>query len=568
MIVERSVRGRPFASRRVARRTFVRGSAAAGLATGVVTLAGCATPPNARTVAPTAAAAAPPAAAAATVAPTAPAVKLGGTFRAYSSSETPDLDPHLQGTSLHHVSGPGIVFSKLVQNRADVPPGSSIPTGDLAESWEQPDELTYIFKLRPNVKWQNIAPVNGRELVAADVKFSFERQIALKINASRLPQGARIEVIDPKTIKIVTAKPDADLLVGLAYYTNKIIPKETVDLKGDLKEGPLIGTGPWILEKWDKDKLTSLVKNPDYYAKGYPRVDRIEFNRIYDTATAMAAMRANALDAVSGTFLTRVEGEPLAKADPRIVLETYKDFRGMPIEGNMAKPPLNDPRIRQAVFKAIDKQAIVQGVFGGDGWFSIGVGLPSADFLLPEAEMAALYKQDLEGARRLLAQANATNLPELEISVLGVGTLNKDAAELVQADLRKLGITSVIKIAPSTGAWTAAYADGAFDLNLGTGGVSSLNSDLYQYYHSSSTRQGPKVQDPALDALIDKQAVMVKDPDGRKKIVQDIQRHILTNAYRFNLASAYSASLRWSYVKDYFYMLLREETFPRLWLDK
>src|SRR5262249_54385419 len=144
-MVERLVGGRPFASRRVTRRAFVRGSATAGLATGAVSLAGCATAPIGSSLAPTAAppvgAAAPPAGASAAPppAPTTPAVKLGGTFRAYSSSETPDLDPHLQGTSLHHVSGPGIVFSKLVQNRADVPPGSSIPTGDLAESWEQPD---------------------------------------------------------------------------------------------------------------------------------------------------------------------------------------------------------------------------------------------------------------------------------------------------------------------------------------------------------------------------------------------------------------------------------------------
>src|SRR5205823_3608385 len=83
---------------------------------------------------------------------------------------------------------------------------------DLAESWEQPDELTYVFKLRPNAKFQNIAPVNGREVVAEDVKYSFERQIALKINAGRLPQFARIESVDAKTVKIVTPKPDADFL--------------------------------------------------------------------------------------------------------------------------------------------------------------------------------------------------------------------------------------------------------------------------------------------------------------------------------------------------------------------
>src|SRR5262245_30147274 len=99
---DRAQPGRPNTpwSRHVTRRTFVRGSTAAGLATGVVTLAGCATTPSASTTAATPAApAAPGAAAAATAAPTAPSVKLGGTFRAYSSSETPNLDPDLNGTS-------------------------------------------------------------------------------------------------------------------------------------------------------------------------------------------------------------------------------------------------------------------------------------------------------------------------------------------------------------------------------------------------------------------------------------------------------------------------------------
>src|SRR5690349_7299424 len=102
-MVERVGEGRPKVSpgRRVTRRAFVRGSAAASLATGVVSMAGCA-PTAGSSLAPTAAPAAAAPAAAATAAPAAPSVKLGVTFRAYSSSETPNLDPDLNGTSLHH----------------------------------------------------------------------------------------------------------------------------------------------------------------------------------------------------------------------------------------------------------------------------------------------------------------------------------------------------------------------------------------------------------------------------------------------------------------------------------
>src|SRR2546426_950533 len=115
---------------------------------------------------------------------------------------------------------------------AYVSAGGAAPAADLAASWEQPDDVTYLFKLQPGVKFQNIAPVNGRPVTANDVKFSFERQIALKTNAGRLPAIDRIEVVDPQTVKIVSPKPDADFLVSLAFASNRIVPHETVEAKG------------------------------------------------------------------------------------------------------------------------------------------------------------------------------------------------------------------------------------------------------------------------------------------------------------------------------------------------
>src|SRR5207245_1014099 len=119
----------------------------------------------------------------------------------------------------------------------------------------------YIFKLRPNAKWQNIPPVSGREVVADDIKYSYERQIALKFNAGRLPAIDKIEVVNPTTLKLTSPKPDADFLTTLSFSYNKIVPHETVELKGDLTEGPVIGSGPWILDAWDKNSVVRLKKN-------------------------------------------------------------------------------------------------------------------------------------------------------------------------------------------------------------------------------------------------------------------------------------------------------------------
>jgi peptide/nickel transport system substrate-binding protein len=561
-------RSNTISGRRFGRRAFV-GGAAAGAASGIVSLAGCAvTPlPPAATSAPVVA---PPTTAAAAPVPTAtaPRLKLGGTFRVSTQTETPNLDLHQVSTTTLLVYGPGVAYSRLLQYRADVKPGETVPTADLAESWDQPDERTYVFKLRRNAKYQNIAPVNGRAVTAEDVKFSFDRQIALRANSARLPKLDKVEVVDPYTVKLTAPTPDADFLVTLANTYNKVIPKETVDLKGDLKEGPIIGSGPWIYDKWQKDSLSSVTKNPDYYLSGYPRVDRLEVPRIADVATVNSGFRAKGLDVVGGASLTFEEADRIRKAEADAVFESYKTPQGVWLMTNSKRAPFTDIRARQAIFKAIDKQAIMDTLFSGQAWYYPGVPMPSEDYYLPEAEAKQLHRQDLEAARQLLAQAGGAP-PELEIYALGFGTTYKDTAELIQADLKKIGVNTRIKLSESNAAFTQiVVTEGNFDLAVSTAGPVSTNAELYRRYHSTATQNAAVVKDPAFDAMIDKQATLVKDPEGRKKLLLDIQRYIITNAQALHLLGTIAPSLRWKYVQDFFYVTNMEETFTRLWLDK
>jgi ABC-type transport system substrate-binding protein len=558
--------------RRIHRRAFVRGTAVAGAVAGIASLAGC-SPPISTAPATSSAAVAPtppPAAAQPTPAATATAqAKLGGTFRISTQGETPSLDLHQVPTLVLH-TGPAIAWSKLLQYRTDVQPGELVPTADLAASWEQPDDVTYLFKLQPGAKFQNIAPVSGRPVTADDVKFSFERQIALKTNAGRLPLIDKIEVVDPQTVKIVSPKPDADFLVSLAYASNRIVPHETVEAKGDLTEGPIIGSGAWIFDQWDRNKVSSSVKNPDYYLKGFPRIDRVEIPRVPDPATVIAAFRAKQLDTVGGSLLNAQDAEALRKTNPEVVLETYNEVTGgITLMLNGTKAPLSDLRVRQAIFKAIDKQAIASTIYNGKAWYFAGVRMPRKDFYLPEADVLALYKQDQAAARQLLTQANATNLPEFEIYALGFGNTYKDAAELVQADLAKVGIKTRIKVSDSNTAWTAAmFVDGTFDIAVGAYTPISPNADLFANYLGSAVRNPTKIKDAALDAKINQQAVMVKDPEGRKKILLDIQRTIIEQGQFMALVGNQPNVVRWPYLKDFFIGSSIEEAYTRLWLDK
>jgi peptide/nickel transport system substrate-binding protein len=565
-----------FWERRLGRRRLLRGAALAGAATGVVSLAGCArtAPPSASeaTASPAAPTSAAPAPSVAAAQPSAtPRAKYGGAFRHAGIADTASLDTHQTVTGYLHVWGPGVAYSKLLQFKADPPVKALeiVPVGDLAESWDQPDDTTYVFKLRKDAKFHNIAPVNGRPVVAQDVKLSFERQIALKVNASNLPAGAKFEAVDPQTLKITLERPDADILPSLAQYQNKIIPHESWELKGDLNEGPIIGSGPWIFEKWERNSVANLVKNPDYYVKGLPRVDRLEFPRILDASTRYGAFRAQQVDALPGVAFTPTDGETLKKAGPDIVLDGFQSVSNDNMAMNTTKPPFNDVRVRQAFFKALDRQQLIDTVLSGKGWYYSGVFMPKEDWYLPEAELRNLVKRDVAGAKQLLAQAGVAPGAEFEAVVGVVRDSVLDAAQLVKAQLADIGIVLTIKPVDTATFSRVVIQDRGHFVGFGGGALPySTNSDLYVSHHSTGSQNRAALKDPKLDQMIEQQATMVKDPDGRKKLLQDIQRYILNSAHLFPLYGLVDQRLRWKYVQDWPEKVFMAEPFVTAWLDK
>src|SRR5262249_4908349 len=160
-----------------------------------------------------------------------------------------------------------------------------------------PDDLTYIFKLRRGVKFQNLKPVNGREATSADVQYSYQRVIDLKTVSSLLAGVQKMETPDPYNFKITLSEPNAHFLTNISTVVMYVVAKEAVEVNGDLKNGPHVGTGPWIVESVTPGtRECYLVRNPDYFLKGLPYVDRLEFLRIPDPATVISAFRAKQLD--------------------------------------------------------------------------------------------------------------------------------------------------------------------------------------------------------------------------------------------------------------------------------
>src|SRR5439155_16025097 len=178
-----------------------RGLGGAGLVIGVAACTPSTAAPTTAPAAPAPTAAAAPTTAAAPAATAAPQAKRGGIFRVAVTSAPPHLDPHISASPIVAGYGTGLWFSRVLKLDVKVPQPATVLAGDIAESWEQADDTTYVFKIRQNVKFHNKAPVNGRAMTIEDVVYSLDRIRAPgNPNAATLEAIAKLDAADKATL--------------------------------------------------------------------------------------------------------------------------------------------------------------------------------------------------------------------------------------------------------------------------------------------------------------------------------------------------------------------------------
>src|SRR5262245_1554373 len=276
------------------------------------------------------------------------------------------FDPHLTRNQRTQAVL-SFVYSKLLQHKvgADVRPGTFIVEPDLAERWEAPDDTTYIFHLRQGVRWHNKPPVNGRELVAEDVKFTVDRFLTVDGNPERqlLESVDRIEVVDRYTVKFLLNEPFVWLLNILASAICMwIIAPEVVEKYGDLKKvETAIGTGPFLLERYEPNVKIVFRRNPDYFRPSLPHVDGVEWLVLDDESTALAMYRTGQLDVGPGLQwdVRQADVESLKHSHPHLRYQDMQSNTSTTIWMRTDKPPFHDVRVRRALSHAIAPPGII-----------------------------------------------------------------------------------------------------------------------------------------------------------------------------------------------------------------
>jgi peptide/nickel transport system substrate-binding protein len=435
--------------------------------------------------------------------------KRGGVLTRASAWDPPVIDPRLtQSVGLYQFVG--LTSNRLVRyafsDEATGPSDMSLK-GDLAESWQSDAaHRLWTFKLRQGVKWHNVAPLNGRELTAADVKHCFEAYAKEGVQTFTFQEIEGMETPDKHTLRVHLKTPNTLFPQNLAEPVAVIFAREVLEEDGDLKKR-LIGTGPYTLKEHTRKVRVVLQRNPDYFDKGRPYIDEYVILSTPDAATRLAAFRTGQSDFI--WLASPSEVETARKTNPNAVVQSYHNTLapfGLALAQD--RPPFNDLRVRRAISMAIDRQKQVDTVFEGHG--IAGWGVPYIYYLdkAPTVkDLGPWWQYRPDEAKKLLAEAGHGKGFETTLFYYEYFPQMTSQVQLVQADLKKnLNIdVKITKLDYTT--YYGRYVDSKWDgMSWGfqSGHAIGLDERTYMYMHSKSTKNFFRVNDPVIDELTTK----------------------------------------------------------------
>ena len=449
----------------------------------------------------------------------------GGTLVHLLPADVQSLDPHTSASSTTQ-SLVGMCYSRLLAFKTgpDVEYGEQVLEGDLAESWEEsPDGLTYTFTLRDDVRWHDIAPVNGRPLRAQDVVASMNRIKAEGVQRYMLEAVERVEAPDDRTVVFHMSRPYAAFLSYMANHTMWILPEEATN--GGYDPGTtVIGTGPFILDEREVNVRTTYRANPDYYGEG-PYLDGYERVIVPDQGARIAAFRAGQADIIQD--MSPQENESVLRTTPGSQLLSLLAGSHVVAYLNQSEAPFDDLRVRHAVSMAIDREGLMQAITNGGAYSGPVVG-SLGQWALDQDELAASYPHDPERARELLAEAGYADGFDITLTTTGgYGDQVPRAAEWVKQDLAAIGVEAHIEIVDFAQYIGTRLPQGQFQMVVGVQTQFTEPDEwLRAQHHSESSRNWFGIADPELDVMLEEQLTML-DPEERVEAVHEIQRYII-----------------------------------------
>jgi peptide/nickel transport system substrate-binding protein len=493
------------------------------------------------------------------------APKRGGTL-SLRLWDPPHWDPHLTVSYKTHIAY-SFTHSRLLKHKAGpaVQPGTFPIEGDLAESWTQPNETTYVFKLRKGVRWQGKPPANGRELTSDDVVYSVERFRTIKGNANAymLASLDKVEAPDKYSVKFTLKEPYVWFLDMLANsHAVAIIAKECVEKFGDLKKPEAtVGTGPWMLDSYRPNVGFTYVRNPGYFLAGLPYLDRVEVAVDEDNASRMAAFIAGKYDlgweyqgVINRTDWLQLK-DTLKQKRPRLQTAEYPNAVMNHIYMRTDKTPFSDARVRRAMSLAINRQEIIESVYEGVAAMNPPVPAALKEWSVPFDQLgegSQYYKFDAARARKLLAEAGHPNGFQATMDFTTYGSqILIDATQLILKHLKNVGIDVKLNT-KEYGAYIATTFYGKYD-SMAFGpqtGFQEPDNFLYGQYYPGELKNQSHINDPIVADILVRQR-RTHDVAKRREVIYEIQRYLAKQQYYVQMPSAIQIAVWDAAVKNY-----------------
>jgi peptide/nickel transport system substrate-binding protein len=505
--------------------------------------------------------------------------KPGGILKIYHRENPGGLSIHEEATFSTNVPMMG-VFNNLVlydQHKAQNSMDTIVP--ELATSWSwSADKTALTFRLREGVKWHDGVPFTAKDVKCTwdMVRGVSEQKFRKNPRKDWYANVTEITVDDDYQATFHLKRPQPSLLAMLASGYSPVYPCHVSPAQ--MRTNP-IGTGPYRFVEFKQNEALKLAKNPDYWKKGLPYLDGIEFPVIPNRSTAVLAFTTGKVDMTFPTALTVANEKDVKAQAPNAICEIKPTNVSTNLIINRDKPPFDNADLRNAVALALDRKAFVDILFQGQA--DIGGSLeppPAGVWGLPPDILKTIpgygddVKQNREQALAIMQKLGygPDKKLALKVSTRNLGEY-RDPAVILIDQLKEIDIDAELDVV-ETGVWFAKIARGDYSvgLNLTGNGIDDPDQAFYENYACGSERNYTHYCNKDLEKLFDQQSVEA-DAGKRKQLVWEIDKKIQQDVARPILYHSHMATCWQPYVKNTTVMVNSSYNgfrYEDVWLDK
>ena len=455
-------------------------------------------------------------------------------------------------------------------------------TGRMAQTYEFTSPSTWVVHLRHGMHWQNLPPVNGREVVGSDIVANYVRLFGLGQGTGspyyswytqwNQLQSLTVSPTDPYTVIFQWKTSNSEFineLVNSADASNQItcpdVVKAYADSSGQVNDWHhAIGCGPFMVTDFVSGSSATLVRNPNYYGMDerhpqnqLPYADKVSVLIMPDLTTALSAMRTGKIDIMYG--MANTDATNMQKTNPEITQIPVQGTNTLTIEMRNDKAPFNNLQVREALQEAIDLPTIAQTYYQGNcspypssvssmyltGW---GLGL----YPTWPAELKATYDYNQAGAKALLAAAGDSTI-NTDCVAISTNLWDINLLQIIQGEFAQVGVNMSIR-QMDVGAWTTfvrqTHSEDALSFGHSSYGASYEPIFAIGMFTTNNSANTAMVSDSQVDAIYAR-AVNATSGADFKQAIYDMNYRVALQHFSIVLTTPNTTALCQPWLKGY-----------------